>query len=60
MSILSEEERAKLEEQGWTVTSESPLEIRHEESDSFASNVAAEMLIQQLLDEDEDDEGIEE
>jgi len=56
MDILTEEERAKLEEQGWIITSESPLEIRHEESDSFASNVAAEMLIQVLLEEDEEED----
>jgi len=56
MDILTEEERAKLEEQGWEVRSECPLEIRHEESDSFASNIAAEMLIQMLLaDEEEED-----
>lgn len=55
MGILTEEERSRLEDQGWTLVCESPLEIRHEESDSFASNVAAEMLIQMLLEEDEEE-----
>jgi hypothetical protein len=55
MDILSDIERAKLEEQGWEIVCESPLEIRHEESNSIASNIAAEMLIQLLLEEDEED-----
>lgn len=55
MGILTEEEKIKLECQGWRIMNESPLEICHEESDSFASNVAAEMLIQLLLEEDEED-----
>jgi hypothetical protein len=57
MEILTEEERTKLEDQGWVVECESPLEIKHEESNSYATNVAAEMLIQLLLDEGEDEPG---
>ena len=53
MGILSEEDKLKLEEQGWVVVCESPLEIKHEESNSFASNIAAEMLMDVLLEEDD-------
>jgi hypothetical protein len=37
-----------LEHFGWALDSEIPLEIIHEESNSVATNIAAEMIIDEL------------
>lgn len=44
-----------LEKHGWTVECESPLEIRHEETGSFATLLAAEMVIEAIEKEDRED-----
>jgi len=42
-----------LEANGWTMECESPLEIRHDESGSFATNLAAKAVLAELLEEAE-------
>jgi len=37
----------QLEEHGWIIECESPLEIRHMETGSFATNIAADIIINQ-------------
>ena len=49
-SSLDKETIKKLEAEGWVVECESPLEIRHEESESFASGWAAQIVIEYILD----------
>ena len=44
--------RKFLEEYGWTVECELPLEIRHEESGSFASGLAAKIVLDYLMEEE--------
>ena len=52
MANLSELELTKLEDQGWRIVSQNPLEIEHEESGSYATNMAADILLEVLLEED--------
>ncbi len=40
-----------LEDDGWIIECEFPLEIRHTESNSFATGIAAELVIDSLLNE---------
>lgn len=42
-----------LKENGWTLECESPLEIRHDNG-SFATMLAADIIIQVILDEGKD------
>lgn len=53
-SNMKEEIIKKLEEEGWIVECESPLEIRHDDSESFASGWAAEIVIDELTTESPD------
>lgn len=59
MSHPTTETISLLEANGWTVESESPFEIRHDETGSFATMLAAESVVEGLLanlsDGDEDD-----
>lgn len=50
---MTDTERGLLEEFGWTVECESPLEIR--KGESFASNEAALMVIEQLRHQKEEE-----
>ena len=43
-----EDQKYLLEYNGWVVECESPFEIRHEESGSFATGLAAKMIATQL------------
>ena len=43
-----EDQKELLEYNGWVVECESPFEIRHEESGSFATGLAAKMIAMQL------------
>ena len=45
---MNEEDIKILESDGWVVECESPFEIRHEETNSFASGYAAEIILQAL------------
>ena len=38
----------RLNEAGWVVECESPLEIRHFESDSFATGIAAQFIVEAI------------
>jgi len=38
-----------LEEEGWLIESESPLELYHDESNSVATGIAAEIVIRAVL-----------
>ncbi len=49
-----EETEKLLERHGWVVECWSPFEIRHEETGSFATLWAADMVVQVLKDEDTD------
>ena len=50
MTPMYNVERDKiLEKLGWVVECESPYEIRHEESNSFATGWAAEIVIDDLI-----------
>jgi hypothetical protein len=44
-----------LTQNGWVIECESPFEIRHEESNSFATNQAAYAVIFSLRDDENDD-----
>ena len=46
---MTDEEREALRDDGWELECESPLEIRHVESGSFATGYAAEIVIEYLL-----------
>lgn len=48
---MNEKDEKLLEENGWIVECESPFEIRHEFSGSFASNWAAEYVVEILKQE---------
>ncbi len=43
-----EDKKALLESNGWIIECESPFEIRHEESNSFATGQAVNIVIMQL------------
>lgn len=45
---MSSSNEKVLEENGWIIECESPFEIRHKESGSFASNQAAYMILNEL------------
>lgn len=49
MGQLYDKAIAELEEDGWTIECESPLEIRHKDG-SFATQGAANILVQYYLD----------
>jgi hypothetical protein len=51
---LTDEIKEKLEAEGWVVECESPLEIRNDELDSFATRYAAEWLIDSIINENPD------
>lgn len=46
---MSEREIKKLAREGWVIECQSPLEIRHEESGSFATGLAAQIVIEVIL-----------
>jgi len=45
---MTEKEKELLEENGWCVECEMPFEIRHEESNSFATGWAADIVLESL------------
>lgn len=51
---MSQKTLDMLEANGWVVECESPLEIRHAESESFASGLAANMVVDALNEVQED------
>lgn len=51
---MSENDKDLLENNGWIVECESPLEIRSENGESFASGLAAQFVIESLRENDPD------
>jgi len=47
---VSDEDKKVLEENGWNLDCESPFEISHEATNSFASNGAADIVLRYLKD----------
>ena len=45
---ISKEFEKYIEENGWVLVCESPLELEHSDSNSFASGIAAEMILDEL------------
>lgn len=53
MNIDTIEVIEKVNEAGWVIECFSPLEIRHEECESFATGIAAKFIIQAIMAGDE-------
>lgn len=49
---LKENIKQLLEKNGWKIESDDPFEIRHIETNSFASNIAADYIVWVLVTED--------
>jgi len=55
---ITDEIEEKLEAEGWVIECQSPLEIRNEEMEAFASNYAAELVLESLLNDHPDTQRI--
>lgn len=53
---MNENDIKLLENNGWTIECKSPFEIRHEESESFATGYAADIVLDSLKSEENKDE----
>jgi len=51
---MNEEDIKILEDAGWIVECESPFEIRHEETESFATNEAAWIVLYSIKNQEEE------
>lgn len=53
--LITKEIIEKVQADDWEIECESPLEIRHNVTGSFATGTAAEIVIEQILEWSEDD-----